>query len=312
MTSPSTRPGLGVLLIIGAALCFATMDTTTRRLGAFLPVLLLLTARYAIQATVMAVWLSSSRVHRMRSAHPRFQLLRGALLLATSAMSFYGVQHMPVPEFTAINMLTPVLVTLLAAWLLKEGVSALRWALVAGGFVGALVIIRPGSGLFGWAVLFPLAGAVTYAAFQVLTSRLAALENPFTTHFWTGAVGTAILVPLLAASAIDVPATLAAASAQQLLAMGLTGALGTGGHLLLILSLGMARASTLMPFMYVQIAGAAVAGWLVFGQLPDLWGWVGMAIVTACGATTAWLNLRGAAAARRRADAPVAADTLAD
>ena len=306
------RPGLGVVLIIGAALCFATMDTTTRMLGAFLPVLLLLTARYAFQAVVMAVWLTASRTHRLRSAHPRFQLLRGSLLLATSAMSFYGVQHMPVPEFTAINMLTPVLVTLLAAWLLKERVSALRWLLVAGGFAGALVVIRPGSGLFGWAVLFPLTGAFTYAAFQVLTSRLAALENPYTTHFWTGAVGTAILLPLLAASAIDVPATLAAAPAQHLVWILVIGALGTGGHLLLILSLGMAPASRLMPFMYVQIAGAAVAGWLVFGQLPDFWGWVGMAIVSVCGATTAWLNLRGEAAARRGASAPVAADTVAD
>lgn len=312
MTPASPRPGLGVLLIIGAALCFATMDTTTRRLGAFLPVLLLLTARYAFQALVMAVWLSASRVHRLRSAHPRFQVLRGSLLLATSAMSFYGVQHMPVPEFTAINMLTPVLVTLLAAWLLKEQVSALRWVLVAGGFVGALVVIRPGSGLFGWAVLYPLGGAVTYAAFQVLTSRLAALENPFTTHFWTGAVGTAILLPLLAASAIDVPATLAAAAPQDLLWMAVIGALGTGGHLLLILSLGMAPASKLMPFMYVQIAGAAMAGWLVFGQLPDFWGWVGMAIVTACGATTAWLNLRSASATKRQAGTPVVADTVAD
>jgi drug/metabolite transporter (DMT)-like permease len=310
--SPTVRPGLGVVLIIGAALCFATMDTTTRRLGAFLPVLLLLTARYAFQAVVMGVWLSASRVHRLRSAHPRFQLLRGSLLLATSAVTFYGVQHMPVPEFTAITMLTPVLVTLLAAWLLKEEVSALRWLLVGGCFVGALVVIRPGSGLFGWVVLFPLCGAVTYAAFQVLTSRLAALENPFTTHFWTGAVGTAILLPILAASAIDVPATLAAAAPQDLLWVGVIGALGTGGHLLLILSLGMAPASKLMPFMYVQIGGAALAGWLVFGELPDLWGWVGMAIVTACGATTAWLNLRSPAGKQRRAGAPVAVDTVAD
>ncbi len=312
MNGDLARPGLGVALMIGAAVCFATMDTTTRHLGALLPVLLLLTLRYAIQAGVMLVWLAASRTHRLRTAHPRFQVLRGALLLATSAMSFYGVQHMPVPEFTAINMLTPVLVTLLAAWLLKESVSPLRWALVLGGFAGALVVIRPGSGLFGWAVLFPLAGAVTYAFFQVLTSRLAALESPYTTHFWTGAVGTALVAPVLWASPIDAAAVLAAAPAGQLGLVLLIGLLGTGGHLLLILSLGQAPASRLMPFIYTQIAAAAVLGWLVFGQLPDLWGWVGMAIVSACGAASAWLNLQSLAAQRRRADAPVAADTIAD
>lgn len=306
------RPGLGVLLIVTAAVCFATMDNLTRRLGPLLPVLLILTTRYAFQATVMAVWLGLSRRHRLRTAHPRFQLLRGSLLLATSAMSFWGVQYMPVPEFTAINMLTPVLVTLLAAWLLKESVSPLRWALVAGGFVGALVVMRPGSGLFGWAVLFPLLGACTYASFQVLTSRLAALENPFTTHFWTGAVGTAILLPVLAASDIDVLGELSAAAPSTLALLLLIGALGTFGHLSLILALGMAPAATLMPFVYVQIAAAALVGWLMFSQLPDFWAWVGMAIVTVCGAGTVWLNLRGAAAQARRADAPVAADTIGD
>jgi drug/metabolite transporter (DMT)-like permease len=309
---PVQRPGLGVLLIVSAAVCFATMDNLTRRLGLLLPVLLILSARYAFQAVVMGVWLAFSRRHRLRSAHPRFQLLRGSLLLVTSAMSFWGVQYMPVPEFTAINMLTPVLVTLLAAWLLKESVSPLRWALVVGGFAGALVVMRPGSGLFGWAVLFPLLGACTYASFQVLTSRLAALESPFTTHFWTGAVGTALLLPVVALSGIDVAGVLAAAAPSTLALLLAIGFLGTFGHLLLILALGMAPAATLMPFVYVQIAAAALLGWLMFDQLPDFWAWVGMAIVTVCGATSVWLNLRGAAAQARRADTAVAADTIAD
>jgi drug/metabolite transporter (DMT)-like permease len=308
----ASRTGLGVTLIVLMALCFGTMDTLTRRLGATLPVLLLLTSRYAFQAIVMALWLARSRQHGLKTAHPRFQLLRGSLLLATSALSFYGVQLMPVPEFTAITMLTPVLVTLLAAWLLHEPVSALRWVLVAGGFVGALVVIRPGSGLFGWVVLMPLTGACTYAAFQVLTSRLAALESPYTTHFWTGAVGTSILLPLLLASPIDAPAVLATATAGELALLLAIGALGTGGHLLLILALGMAPASKLMPFIYVQIGVAALLGWLVFNQLPDAWGWVGMAIISVCGAASAWLNLRSPAAAARHADATVAADTIAD
>ena len=286
------RPGLGIALVLCMVACFATMDTSVKLLGATLPVLLILWMRYLTQALVMAAWLLRSPRAGFRSTHPRFQLLRGALLLFTSAMSFYGVQYLPVAEFTAINMLTPLVVTLLAAWLLHERVSRWRWALVCGGFAGALIVIRPGSGLFGWAVVFPLAGALSYASFQVLTSRLAGVENPYTTHFYTGLVGALLLTPLLLLSPTDVPATLAAASRSQWLLMLGIGLLGTTGHLLLILALGFAPTSTLMPFIYVQIGtAAAVSGW-VFGTLPDRWGWTGMAVIAACGAGGAWLNVR--------------------
>ena len=90
---------------------------------------------------------------------------------------------------------------MLAATVLRETVSRLRWALVFGGFAGALVVIRPGSGAFGWVVALPLLGAVAYASFQVLTSRLAGAESPFTTHFWTGLVGTVVLWPVLGLAA---------------------------------------------------------------------------------------------------------------
>jgi drug/metabolite transporter (DMT)-like permease len=305
------RPLLGIALIVVMATCFAAMETAIRWLGGALPVLLMLTARYAFQAVTMGLWLALDRRRSFRAAHPRFQALRGALLLVTSAFSFFGVQLMPVPEFTAINMLTPVLVTLLAAWLLKEDVSRWRWGLVCGGFVGALIVIRPGSGLFGWAVLFPIACACSYAAFQTLTSRLAALESPYTTHFWTGFAGAAILLPLLLLSPVDLGATWAAATPQQLGLLLLIGALGTGGHLMLILAIGIAPTATLMPFVYTQIAAAAGFGWLVFRTLPDAWGWLGMAVITACGATSAWLNVRHASRTQRPASA-VNADAMAE
>lgn len=312
MNAAAARPGAGIALILGAATCFAVMDNLIRVTGALVPVLFLLWARYAVQAGVMAVWLAVSPTGRFRSAHPRFQLARGSLLLATSGLSFFGVQVLPVAEFTAISMLTPVLVTLLAAVWLKEHVTPLRWALVAGAFAGALVVIRPGGEGLGWAVLFPLCSAVTYASFQVLTSRLSSLESPFTTHFHTGLTGTLLLTPLLglatAAGAFDPRAVWAALGPGTAALAVLIGLLGTTGHLLLILALGLAPTATLMPFLYLQIGIAALAGWWLTGHVPDGWAWVGMAIVGACGAGAAWLNLRGGAA---RA-APVVQDTLAD
>jgi drug/metabolite transporter (DMT)-like permease len=291
------RPLLGVGLMLLMVAGFAGMDTGVRALAGVFPVVLMLWLRYAFQALVMGLWLSLPAGAGFRSAHPRFQLLRGSLLLLTSAMIFFGLQHLPVPELTAINMIAPLLVTLLAAWLLHEPVSPLRWALVGGGLLGALIVIRPGSGLFGWAVLFPLAGAFSYAAFQVLTSRMSALDHPYTTHFWTGLVGMAIVTPLLAWNADYMLAAVHAASAGQWAVLGLVALLGTSGHLLLILALGMAPTATLMPFIYAQIPVATAISWAVFGQWPDAWAWLGMAVIMACGAASAWLNLRARPAA---------------
>jgi len=291
------RPLLGVALIVLMAAGFAGMDTGVRWLAGVFPVLLMLWLRYAFQAVLMALWLVLARGARFRAAHPRFQALRGTLLLVTSAMIFFGLQHMPVAELTAINMLAPLLVTLLAAWLLHERVSALRWALVCGGLVGALVVIRPGSGVFGLAVLFPLAGAFTYAAFQVLTSRMSALDDPYTTHFWTGFTGMLIVTPLALWQGSDMFAAAREAGAAHWAVLALVAALGTAGHLLLILALGMAPTATLMPFVYAQIPLATVLGWLVFDRLPDTVAWVGMAVIMTCGAAAAWLNLHARAAA---------------
>ncbi|MEY8878036.1 MAG: DMT family transporter [Leptothrix sp. (in: b-proteobacteria)] len=310
-----------MVLILSAALCFSSLDNSVRQAGRLLPVLLILWLRYLMQALLMGAWLLRSvrgrpggapDWRRFRSAHPRFQLVRGALLLATSGFSFVAVQHMPVAEFTAINMLAPVLVTLLAAWLLGEQVSPLRWVLVVGAFIGALIVMRPGSGLFGWAVLLPLGGAVTYASFQVLTSKLSAIEDPITTHFYTGLIGSVLLTALVAVNqasgALHAGHDLAAIGAGLWALLVLIGVLGTVGHLLLILALGCAPASRLVPFMYAQIAGAAAIGWLMFGDLPDAYGWLGMAVIALCGAATTWLNVRSSAT---RA-APLAADPAAE
>ena len=296
------HPLQGVLLILLAAACFASLDSTARGLSQpdgrwGVPVLLILTLRYTVQALVMAVALAPHGRAGFASAHPKFQWLRGLLLLATSLCSFFAVRFMPVPEYTAINMLTPLLVTVLAATVLRESVSRLRWALVFGGFAGALIVIRPGSGTFGWVVALPLLGAIAYASFQVLTSRLAGAESPYTTHFWTGFVGSVVLWPVLAIATASQGTEAAWALLQRLPAsawwlMIVVGLFGTTGHLFLILALGKARTATLMPFVYVQIAFAALIGYLFFDHLPDHAAWLGMAVIAACGASSAALNMR--------------------
>ena len=287
------------------------MDTTLRYLGGFIGIALMLWLRYAMHAAAMTAWIVLSRDKTFRTANPRFQVLRGALLLFSSSMAFNALRHMPVAEFTAIVMTTPLLVTLLAHGWLKERVSPLSWLLVAGGLAGALIVIRPGSGLFGWSVLLPLAAALSNAFFQILTTKLAPHENPYTTNFYTGLTGMVLATPLLIASSQDISDTLAAAPPLHLGLLLAIGVLGTGGHLLLIMGLGKAPTATLVPFLYTQIGVAALAGWLALGAVPDAWGWTGMAVIALCGAASAWLNVRDAAAHRRPVSA-VAADTVAD
>jgi drug/metabolite transporter (DMT)-like permease len=285
---------LGLALMLLATLMFAGMDTVIRHANVFIPALLLITLRYAFQVVVMGVWIAADHRLSFRAAHPRFQVVRGALLLTSSICSFFALKFMPVPEFTAIGMLTPVLVMLLAAAVLRERVTPLRWVLVGGSFMGALIVIRPGSGLVGWAALLPLCGALSLAVFQILTRRLSGLDAPLTTHFWTGLTGTALILPVLLWAVPDVPGVLAQLSAPQwglALAIGL---LGTFGHLLLIVAHGQAQASMLAPFTYAQIGWAVALSWLAFGTWPDALAVAGMTVITLCGAANAWLNVRSA------------------
>lgn len=310
MSVDARHLGQGIALMLAAVTCFAAMDTAVRHLDHAVPVLMLLILRYLTQALLMGPLLMLRR-HSFRSQRPLFQLSRGLLLLTCSAITFIGLRYMPVAEYTAIAMLTPVLVTLLSVLLFHEHISAQRWALVLGAFAGALIIIRPGSGVFGWVVVWPLAGSLAYAAFQLVTSRYAAREDPLTTHFWTGAVGALAVLPAWPLGWVDVSTGWASLTERSRWLILVVGLLGTFGHLLMILAFRRASASRLMPFLYLQIALAVLLGWLALGHVPDHWAWIGMAVIAACGAGTAVLNMR-AAARDRREISPVAADTVAD
>ena len=303
------HPLVGIALVIGAASCFATMDTTVRYVGAYFSVALVLWARFSLHTAIMTLWIVLSRQRSFVSPNPMFQIARGTLLAFSSAMAFAALRRMPVAEFTAVVMLTPVVATLVARLWLKERISPLRWTLVVGGFVGALIVIRPGSGIVGWAALLPLAACFSNAAFQIMTSRFAPHEDPFTTNFYTGATGMAIATPILLASVANPIDTLLGAPGSQVGALLAVAILGTTGHLLLIMALGKAPASTLMPFQYAQLGVAALAGYIAFGVAPDVWGWIGMVVIAVCGAASAWLNVR-AAAGKLRPVSAVQVDTI--
>jgi len=255
--------------------------------SAWVPLLMALWFRYAFQAVATTVVVMPVRGWRVwRTRHLPFQCLRGVLLLVSSLFAFLSLRYMPVGEFTAIVMIAPLAVTFLAASVLKEHVSALRWSLVAGGFIGTLIIIRPGGEAFTWAYLLPLGLVGSNACFQLLTSRLARTEDPVTMHLYTGWVGT-----LLATLALPFVWT---TLEDPTLWVGLCfmGFMATIGHFMLILAYQRAPASTLTPYLYTQIAFAMLGGLVVFDHVPDGWSVAGMVLIAACGAAGAWLTVR--------------------
>lgn len=282
--APNTLQGIG--LVVLALACFATLDTTTRHISTSISLLVALWFRYAIQAviTTVVVWPGRGR-KVLLTRHPKFQLARGLLLFACSILAFYSLKYMPVGEFTAIALLAPLVITVFAAWKLKEKIRPLRWTLLVGGFVGTLVIIRPGTHHFDWTVILPLMLVLTNSAFQLLTSQMTKTEDPITMHFYTGWIGT-ILASFVLPFVWEIPADWTVW--LQLLIMGV---LASIGHFLLILAYGRAPAATLTPYMYAQIAFGVVGGWVVFHHLPDQWTFLGMGLIALCGALGAWLTV---------------------
>ncbi len=280
--------------------CFATLDTTTQYISTSVPLFMALWFRYAFQAVATtALMLPTRGLSVLKTAHPKFQLLRGVLLLISSTLAFFSLRYMPVGEFTAIVMLTPLVITLLASTSLGEKVSLLRWALVSGGFVGALVIVRPGNEAFNWAALLPLGLVVSNSWYQVLTSKLARTEDPVTMHFYSGWIGA-----LLASLALPfVWTSLPSWSLWGWLV--LMGFMATIGHFMLILAYQRTPAATLTPYLYSQIGFAMLGGWIVFGHVPDRMSMLGIGLIAACGAAGAYLAVRESRAAAQVSVQPV-------
>ena len=278
---------IGIALAIVAMACFATLDSLTKYISTGVPVFMAIWFRYTVQAvltTAVVLPLRGKKV--LYTAHLKFQVLRGVLLVSTSLLAYLSLRFMPVGEFTAIVMIAPLIITLLAATLLAEKVSPLRWALVAGGFTGTLIIIRPGQDIFEWHTLLPVALAFLMAWFQTLTSKLAKTEDPATMHFYTGWVGAL-------ASSLGLPFVWQSLPSFKLWSlMALIGALGAVGHFLLILAYQRAPAATITPYLYTQIGFAMLGGWLIFSHVPDGFALFGMATIAVCGALGAWLVVR--------------------
>ena len=268
----------GVLLISVAVLMLVIMDTIAKYLTRFYPVNNILWARFLFHTLLVVAVLSPRLGLRfMRTRRPGIQILRGVLLPIAAIFFIIGTKYMPIAEVTAITFVAPLIVTVLAVVFLKEKVERNHWLAILFGFVGVLVIIRPGSGVFTWVSLLPLGNALTFALYQVLTRRVAGLESAYTSVFYAGFVGLLIL-------SLSLPFTwVPPQSFWHFALLALTGIIGGSGHLLLIKAYDHAAASQLAPFSYSQIVWATVMGYAVFGDLPDFLSLVGIALLATGG-----------------------------
>ena len=276
----------GIVLVVGAVACFAVMDTVSKMVGAVVPVVLAMAMRFSLQTVITGAVLLPQRGRALfHTQHPWLQLIRGLLLMLSATFAFLSLKYMPLGEFTAIQMLTPLAITVVSAVALDERVSPLRWALVCGACAGALIVIRPEATDVAWVTLLPLSCVAMSVAFQLLTRRLALVDDAGTMHFYSGCVGmlsTVVLVPFFWQ-----PPT--SAGVWGLLV--LLGLLGSLGHYLLILGYERATPATLTPFLYGQIAFATLSGWIVFHHAPDHWSVLGILLIAGCGVAATTLTL---------------------
>lgn len=281
---PAQHPLHGILLFMLALMLFALLDATSKHLTAAFAVPLLVWARYTLHFVIMLVFVAPSmRLQLVRTDNLALQVVRALALVGTTGFAMMAFRSMPLAEATAVLFLSPLLVTLLAGPFLGERIGACRWAAVVVGFAGVILIARPGGALTLAGVLWALAGAACYAAYQLLTRRLSHAEHPLTLLFYTALVGTAVMSLALPWFWFEF-----SPSPLQWLQIASLGFYGGVGHFILIRAFRLAPASTLTPFGYTQLIWAGLLGWLVFGHIPDALSAAGMAVIAASGL---WLAL---------------------
>lgn len=268
----------GIGLMVAAVFLFTCMDTIGKTLMASYPVQQVVWARYAFQFVLISLPIPLLGLQLVRTRHPFIQTLRGLLLAFGTLCMFAAISVIPLANAYTVNFVAPLLITVLSIPMLKERVGWRRWSAVVVGFLGVLIVLRPGLGVMHPAAFLPLITATCFALYQIITRIMGAgtAESPLTMLFHLALVGTLVL-------SLVVPfywQPVAPGDWPWLAAMGV---LGGAGHLLLIRGLTLAPASLLAPFMYTQLLWGLGLGYWVFGDLPDVWTLVGCTVIVASG-----------------------------
>jgi drug/metabolite transporter (DMT)-like permease len=279
--NPSTehrRRLIAIALICGAFACFSALDATAKWLSPRIGVVETTWIRYLSSFLLVSLVLNPwSHPGITRTVRPWTQTLRSITLLASTLLNFLALQYLQLTQTMTIMFLQPLLVALVSGPLLGEWVGPRRLAAIGVGFLGVLLITRPGMGGIHWAALYSFLGVGCYAAYSLMTRSLAGQDSSETTMFYSAAAGLIVLTPVMPFVWHAKP------DLWTLLMMGLIGFWGALGHWLLILAHRHASAAVLSPFLYTQIIWMIALGYLVFGDLPDAWMLAGASIVILSG-----------------------------
>ena len=283
MSTISTSALRDVALFTLGVLLFACMDSTTKYLAERYPAAMVVALRYIVQCLLMVVLLAPSQGRKLvRTQRTGLVLIRAACLAIASLCMTLALQRMPVAETTAIIFVAPMLVVRMAGPALQEHVGKLGWLAAVAGFVGVLLIARPGGGLDAVGVVLALCAATANAIYQLLSRVLAVSEQTIALLFHTALVGSVCFgasLPWFWTGAL--PPT------KDLVLFCATGLLGGIGHFLFTAAHRYTPASTLAPVQYTQLIWASLLGWLVFSHVPDRLGILGMIIVAVSGVSVA-------------------------
>jgi drug/metabolite transporter (DMT)-like permease len=275
------RPFKGIALILASTVFLGVSDVTAKYLSATLPSIEIAWIRFLVFALIMSpAMLPGSPLFALRTGRPGLQLMRGAALLGSSLFFISGLRFLPIAEASATGFVSPLFVTALSIVFLGEKVGVRRWIATGVGLLGVIVILRPGSGAFHPAAFFPIVSALAWASTLIMTRMLSGSERAVTTMTYSSIAGVCILTAL-------VPLVWVVPSGHDVLFGILIGVASTAGQWIVVLAFRYADASVLAPFSYTQLLWVSILGFLIFGEIPDIWTVTGAAFIVASGLYTA-------------------------
>ena len=267
----------GILLILVAMTLVPMMDGIAKVLSARYPVMEIVWARYFFHLLfLLPVVFAKYTVRDLLPEKPILQVIRGGLLLASTGLFFAALAVMPLADALALVFISPLVVTALSPLLLGESVGRRRWAAVVVGFVGALIIIRPGVTDIGSGTVMAVLAGTIYAFYLIATRKLSGTAPPLITLMYTALLGAVVM-------SMIVPFFWLRPSLNDLVMMMAMGGIAALGHYFLIKAVELAPVSVLAPFGYSEIIMATVIGYVLFGDFPDNWTWIGIAVIVASG-----------------------------
>lgn len=272
-------PLSAILLVFATGFLFACLDASAKYLvlsGMAAP--FVSWTRFAVHLALVPIFMQAWRNSDMlRYASLPQQVLRGIVLFGSTIFNFLALKTLQLAETQSIFFFAPMLITALAGPLLGEWAGWRRWLAVLVGFVGVLVITRPGYHAFGIGHVYALCATLSYSFYVLMTRRMSSSETPQSLIFYSALTPTLLMAPAVPFTASWPPSSL------HFVILLLLGVFGGFGHWLLIKAYRQASATALAPYPYLQMVWMIAAGYLVFGQLPDLWTLVGAAIIVASG-----------------------------